>query len=88
MPGRTTASGHDRRDQHPRLRGKPLWLVEILYSLSEEGLLRPDGNTRGRPGSPTACVELLRRAESLLPGGHPDAGLVSVELVEALLRGG
>ena len=39
-------------------------------------------------GSPLVSVELLRRAESLLPGGHPDADLVSVELVEALLRAG
>ncbi len=39
-------------------------------------------------GSPAVCVELLRRAEALLPGSHPDADLVSVELVEALLRAG
>jgi hypothetical protein len=39
-------------------------------------------------GSPAVSVDLLRRAESLLPGGHPDADLVSVELVEALLRAG
>jgi DNA-binding CsgD family transcriptional regulator len=39
-------------------------------------------------GAPTAAVELLRRAESMLPGGHPDADLIAVELVEALLRAG
>ena len=39
-------------------------------------------------GSPAVSVELLRRAESLLPGRHPDADLLSVELVEALLRAG
>jgi DNA-binding CsgD family transcriptional regulator len=39
-------------------------------------------------GAPTAAVELLRRAESMLPGGHPDADLIAAELVEALLRAG
>lgn len=39
-------------------------------------------------GAPSVAVELLRRAESLLPGGHPDADLVAAELVDALLRGG
>jgi DNA-binding CsgD family transcriptional regulator len=39
-------------------------------------------------GSPAVSVDLLQRAESLLPGGHPDADPVSVELVEALLRAG
>jgi tetratricopeptide (TPR) repeat protein len=33
-------------------------------------------------------VELLRRAEALLPGGHRDADLVSSEVVQALLRAG
>jgi DNA-binding CsgD family transcriptional regulator len=39
-------------------------------------------------GAPGAAVELLRRAESMLPGGHPDADLIAAELVEALLRAG
>jgi DNA-binding CsgD family transcriptional regulator len=39
-------------------------------------------------GAPTAAVELLRRAESMLPGGHPDADPIAAELVEALLRAG
>jgi DNA-binding CsgD family transcriptional regulator len=39
-------------------------------------------------GSPAVSVDLLRRADSLLPDGHPDADLVSVELVGALLRAG
>ena len=39
-------------------------------------------------GAPSTSVELLRRAESLLPGGHAEADLVSAELVEALLRAG
>ncbi len=38
--------------------------------------------------SPSVAVELLRRAEGLLPGGHPDADVVSVEIVEAMLRAG
>jgi hypothetical protein len=37
---------------------------------------------------PLVTVELLRRAEALLPGGHPDADLVSSEVVQALLRAG
>ena len=39
-------------------------------------------------GAPMAAVELLRRAESMLPGGHPDADLIAAELVEAFLRAG
>jgi DNA-binding CsgD family transcriptional regulator/tetratricopeptide (TPR) repeat protein len=39
-------------------------------------------------GAPTAAVELLRRAESMLPGGHPDVDPIAAELVEALLRAG
>ncbi len=39
-------------------------------------------------GAPATSVELLRRAEALLPDGHPDADLVSSELVQALLRAG
>jgi DNA-binding CsgD family transcriptional regulator len=38
--------------------------------------------------SPRAAVELVRRAEALLPGGHPDADSVSAEVVGALLRAG
>jgi DNA-binding CsgD family transcriptional regulator len=38
--------------------------------------------------SPRAAVELVRRAEAILPGGHPDADAVSAEVVEALLRAG
>lgn len=39
-------------------------------------------------GAPSSAVELLRRAESMLPGGHPDADPIAAELVEALLRAG
>jgi DNA-binding CsgD family transcriptional regulator len=39
-------------------------------------------------GAPTVSVELLRRAESLLPGGHLDADVLAAELVDALLRAG
>ncbi len=38
--------------------------------------------------APVVAVELLRRAEALLPGGHRDADLLSAEVVEALLRAG
>ena len=38
--------------------------------------------------SPDLAVELLRRAEALLPGGHDDADLLSLEVVEAMLRAG
>ena len=38
--------------------------------------------------APLVAVELLRRAEALLPGGHRDADLVSAEVVQALLRAG
>jgi DNA-binding CsgD family transcriptional regulator/tetratricopeptide (TPR) repeat protein len=38
--------------------------------------------------APLVTVELIRRAEALLPGGHRDADLVSAEVVQALLRAG
>jgi len=38
--------------------------------------------------APSVALELLRRAESLLPGGHPEADLVSTEVVQALLHAG
>ena len=38
--------------------------------------------------APLVTVELLRRAEALLPGGHRDADVVSAEIVQALLRAG
>jgi DNA-binding CsgD family transcriptional regulator/tetratricopeptide (TPR) repeat protein len=38
--------------------------------------------------APSVTVELLRRAEALLPSGHRDAVLVSSELIQALLRAG
>jgi DNA-binding CsgD family transcriptional regulator len=38
--------------------------------------------------APLVAVELIRRAEALLPGGHRDADLVSSEVVQALLRAG
>ncbi len=38
--------------------------------------------------APLVSVELIRRAEALLPGGHRDADLVSSEVVQALLRAG
>lgn len=38
--------------------------------------------------APLVALELLQRAEALLPDGHPDVDLVSTEVVEALLRAG
>jgi DNA-binding CsgD family transcriptional regulator len=38
--------------------------------------------------APLVAVELIRRAEALLPGGHRDADRVSAEVVQALLRAG
>ncbi len=38
--------------------------------------------------APLVTLELLQRAEALLPDGHPDADLVSAEVVQALLRSG
>ena len=38
--------------------------------------------------APLVTLELMRRADALLPGGHRDADLVSAELVQALLRAG
>jgi len=38
--------------------------------------------------APLVTLELMRRAEALLPAGHRDADLVSAELVQALLRAG
>ncbi len=38
--------------------------------------------------APLVTLELLRRAEALLPGGHRDADVVSAEVVQALLRAG
>jgi DNA-binding CsgD family transcriptional regulator len=37
---------------------------------------------------PAVTVELISRAEALLPEGHPEADLVSAEVVQALLRAG
>ncbi|MFI5624102.1 helix-turn-helix transcriptional regulator [Nocardioides sp. NPDC051685] len=38
--------------------------------------------------APLVTLELARRAEALLPGGHRDADVVSTEVVQALLRAG
>jgi DNA-binding CsgD family transcriptional regulator/tetratricopeptide (TPR) repeat protein len=47
-----------------------------------------DAAREAQAQAPLVTVELLRRAEALLPGGHPDADLVSSEVVQALLRAG
>jgi DNA-binding CsgD family transcriptional regulator len=51
------------------------------------GWLR-DAAREASPQAPLVAVELVRRAEALLPGGHPDADQVSAEVVGALLRAG
>jgi DNA-binding CsgD family transcriptional regulator len=38
--------------------------------------------------APLVTVELLLRAEALLPDGHPDVDLVATEVIQALLRAG
>jgi DNA-binding CsgD family transcriptional regulator len=38
--------------------------------------------------APLVTVELISRAETLLPDGHPEADLLSSEVVQALLRAG
>ena len=38
--------------------------------------------------APLVTLELVRRAEALLPGGHHEADVVSAEVVQALLRAG
>jgi DNA-binding CsgD family transcriptional regulator len=47
-----------------------------------------DAAREASAGAPLVSLELLRRAEALLPGGHPDVDVVSAEVVEALLRAG
>src|SRR5262249_4722553 len=47
-----------------------------------------DGAREAAAQAPLVAVELIRRAEALLPGGHGDADLVSSEVVQALLRAG
>jgi hypothetical protein len=47
-----------------------------------------DAAREAQAQAPLVAVELIRRAEALLPGGHRDADLVSAEVVQALLRAG
>jgi DNA-binding CsgD family transcriptional regulator/tetratricopeptide (TPR) repeat protein len=47
-----------------------------------------DAARQAQARAPLVSVELIRRAEALLPGGHRDADLVSSEVVGALLRAG
>jgi DNA-binding CsgD family transcriptional regulator/tetratricopeptide (TPR) repeat protein len=47
-----------------------------------------DAARQAQARAPLVAVELIRRAEALLPGGHRDADLVSSEVVQALLRAG
>ena len=72
---------------------EPLDVADHLVLGAERGdeeavawLLAAAREAGGR--SPSVAVELLRRAEALLPGGHPDADAVSAEIVAAMLRAG
>src|SRR5215471_18293383 len=47
-----------------------------------------DAAREAQARAPLVAVELVSRAEALLPGGHRDADLVSSEVVQALLRAG
>jgi DNA-binding CsgD family transcriptional regulator len=47
-----------------------------------------DASREASAHAPSVAVELVRRAEALLPGGHRDADVVSTEVVEALVRAG
>jgi predicted ATPase len=77
-----TAAGADRLDvaRHLMLgaeRGDDR-MIAALRDCAREAATR----------SPDLAVELVRRAEALLPGGHDDADLVSLEVMDALLRAG
>ena len=71
----------------------PLEVADQLVLGAERGDEEAIGWLRDAAGdasarAPAVAVELLRRAEALLPGGHPDADLLSSEVVGALLRAG
>ncbi len=77
-----TAAGADRLDVAGHLMlGAERGDEEVIAALRD---CPREAATR----SPDLAVELVRRAESLLPGGHDDADLVSLEVVDALLRAG
>jgi DNA-binding CsgD family transcriptional regulator len=72
---------------------EPLDVADHLVLGAERGddeavawLLAAAREAGGR--SPSVAVDLLRKAEALLPGGHPDADAVSAEIVQAMLRAG
>lgn len=62
-----------------RAGGNPLWVVELV-PLPEA--------SEAAPRAPGVAVELLRRAEALLPAAHPERDAVLAEIVESLLRTG
>ena len=77
-----TAAGADRLDVADHLMlGAERGDEQAVASLRDAAR---EASTR----APLVAVELVRRAEALLPGGHRDADLVSLEVVEALLRAG
>ena len=80
--GALTAAGADR-----------LEVADHLVLGAEQGDLEAIGWLRdaAREASgraPLVAVDLLLRAEALLPPGHPDADPVAAEVVQALLRAG
>ena len=71
----------------------PLDVAEHLVRGAERGDLQAvdwlrDAAREASAGAPLVTVALLRRAEALLPVGHPDADLLASEVVQALLRAG
>ena len=54
----------------------------------EAARLLRDAAREAAPRAPGVAVELLRRAEELLPAGDPDRDAIQVELVESLMRMG
>ena len=71
----------------------PLAVADHLVLGAERGDERAAGWLRDAAReaagqAPPVTLELLRRAEALLPGGHRDADAVSSEVVQALLRAG
>ncbi|MET0728673.1 MAG: AAA family ATPase [Acidimicrobiales bacterium] len=71
----------------------PLEVADQLVLGAERGDDEAVGWLRDAAGvalarAPDVAVELLRRAEALLPGGHRDSDPVSAEVVAALLQAG
>lgn len=71
----------------------PLTVADHLLLGAEAGDLEAVAWLRQAAGAaaaqaPAVALELLQRAEELLPAGHTDTDLVAAEVVQALLRAG